>query len=166
MVEEVKIKDMRMLITPYPVFVKKDTPTDEIAKTFIANPNLQSVYVVDEEMKLVGKITLKTLVKNEFKNLVPKEFNYFNALEFVGKKTAEELMISPTCVTDEDTLKIAFVKMYENDLEELPVVDKNQRLIGDISLLELLTMLVEKKEQKEGKEYLSLTSYRPFHRSF
>lgn len=168
MVETVKIKDMRMLVTPYPAFVGKDASTDEIAKVIIANPRLKSVYVVDDKLQLTGKITLKTLIKYEFMDLLPSHFGAldFSALEFVGRKTAEDIMVSPVYVKDDDTLKIAFVKMYENDLEELPVVDENLQLIGNIDLLELLTILIEKKEQKAGKKYLSLTSNRPFYKRF
>ena len=166
MVEAIKIKDMRMLVTPHPAFVKKDASADEIAKTLIANPRLKSVYVVDDKLKLIGKITLRMLIKHEFMELVPRDFSYFYNLDFVGEKTAESLMIGPIYVKDNDTLKTAFVKMYEYDLDELPVVDENLRLIGNIDMLELLTMLIEKKEQKAGKKYLSLKSNRPFYRQF
>jgi CBS domain-containing protein len=166
MVEAIKIKEMRMLVTPHPAFVNKDASADEIAKTLIANPRLKSVYVVDDELKLIGKITLRMLIKHEFMEFVPRDFSYFYNLDFVGKKAAEDLMVSPIYVKDDDTLKTAFVKMYENDLDELPVVDENLRLIGNIDMLELLTMLIEKKEQKVNKKYLSITSNRPFYRQF
>ncbi|RLF57033.1 MAG: hypothetical protein DRN27_08530 [Thermoplasmata archaeon] len=166
MVESVKIKDMRMLVTPYPTFVEKDTSTDDIAKVMIDNPQLRSVYVVDDKLKLIGKITLKMLIKQEFMNLIPSEFVNFGALDFIGNKTAKSFMVSPIDVKDEDTLKTAFIKMYENDLDELPVVDEKNRLIGNIDLLELLTMLIEKKLQISGKEYLSLSSNRPFSMRF
>jgi len=166
MVGEIKIKDMRMLITPYPTFVDKNTSTDEIAKVMIANPGLKTVYVVDEELRLMGGITLKKLIKQEFADLLPNNFEYFGALDFVGKKTAFDLMERLVYVKDDDTLKTAFLKMYENELDELPVVDKNFCLIGNIDLLELLTILIEKKEQKAGKKYLSITVNRPFYKRF
>jgi len=166
MVDAVKIKDMRMLVTPYPAFVGKDASTDDIAKVMIANPRLKSVYVVDDKLKLIGKITLRMLIKYEFMDLIPSGFAHFGALEFVGNKTAEDFMDSPDYIKDEDTLKTAFVKMYENGLDELPVVDEKCRLIGNIDLLELLTILIENKEQRAGKEYLNLTSSRPFYKRF
>lgn len=164
MVESVKIKDMRMLVTPYSGFVNKQASLNDIAKMFIADPSLKSVYVVDDKQKLVGRVTLKTLIKHEFINLIPSSFEYFDALEFIGNKSAQELMTAPVYVKDDDTLKTAFVKMYENDLEELPVVDDDLRLIGNIDLIELLTILIEKKEQKANKNYLRLSINRPFHR--
>lgn len=163
MVESVKIMDIRMLVNPYPVFVEKNASADDIAKMMIANPRLKSVYVVDNKLKLVGRITLKKLIRHEFVNLLPVTFEYFNALDFIGDKTAESLMVSPAYVKDNDTLKTAFVKMYENEFDELPVVDNDLRLIGEIDLLELLTMLIEKKEKKNGKKYLSLNINRPFY---
>ena len=164
MIEEVKIKDMRMLVTPYPAFVEKKASSDDIAKMLIANPNLKSVYVVDDKLKLVGRVTLKKLIKHEFMDLLPNSFGYFDALEFIGDKTADDLMVPPDYVRDNDTLKTAFVKMYENEFDELPVVDKDLHLIGNIDLLELLTILIEKKEKKANKKYLQLTLNRPFHR--
>ena len=106
------------------------------------------------------------LIKHEFIDLLPRNFSYFGVLEFIGKKNAENLMVSPIYVKDNDSLKSAFIKMYENDLDELPVVDEDLKLIGNIDLLELLTMLIEKKEQKSGKKYLNLTSKRPFYGKF
>ena len=163
-VEEIKIKDMRMLVTSYSGFVDKQASLDDIAKMLIANPSLKSVYVVDDKLKLVGRVTLKNLIKHEFVDLLPSSFEYFDALEFIGNKTAEEIMTAPFYVKDDDALKTAFVKMYENDLEELPVVDENLHLIGNIDLIELLTILIEKKEQKANKKYLQLVITRPFHR--
>lgn len=163
MVETVKIKDMRMLVNPYPIFVEKNASADDIAKMLIANPRLKSVYVTDNRLKLIGRVTLKNLIKHEFKNLIPNTFEYFNALDFIGDKTAEDLMTSPVYIEDNDTLKTAFVKMYNMDLDELPVVDNNLHLIGVIDLLELLTILIEKKEKQSGKKYISLISNRPFH---
>ena len=164
MVEYIKIKDMRMLVTPYSGFVKKNASLDDIAKMMIGNPSLKSIYVVDDKQKLIGRVTLRDLIKHEFINLLPSEFEYFNALEFIGNKTAEELMKSPVYVKDEDTLKTAFKKMYEYELEELPVVDEDLLLIGNIDLLELLTILIENKERKSNKKYLQLIINRPFHR--
>jgi CBS domain-containing protein len=73
-------------------------------------------------------------------------------------------MIQSDYVTDNDTLKTAFLKMYEHEFDELPVVDKDNHLIGNIDLLELLTILIEKKEKKNNKKFLQLTLNRPFHR--
>ena len=162
MIEEIKIRDMRTLINPHFVLVEKKSPIDSIAKTFIANQNLKSVYVLDENLKLVGKITLKNLIKNEFINLIPNSFKYLDALEFIGNKTAEELMTTPVYIKDNDTLKTAFIKMHENDLEELPVVDENLHLIGNINLIELLAIVLEKKEQKANNNYLPLDIHSSF----
>ena len=164
MVAKFKIRDIRMLVSPYSGFVNKQASLDDIAKMILANPSLKSVYVIDDKQKLVGRVTLRNLIKHEFLNLIPSSFEYFNALEFIGDKTAEEIMTAPVYVKDDDTLKTAFVKMYENELEELPVVDGNSHLIGNIDLLELLTILIEKKEQKANKKFLRLVINRPFHR--
>jgi len=166
MVQNVKIKDVRMLITPNPGFVWKDASIAAVAKAMIANPDLKTVYVVDEELRLAGVVTLRTLIKYEFMDIAPRAFEYFDAIEFIGKKSAGDIMVPASYVKDEDTLMTAFSRMYENDLAELAVVDDDMRLIGNIDMLELLTMLVEKKEQKAGSKCMSLTVNRPFHKRF
>jgi CBS domain-containing protein len=166
MVDKIKIKDIRMLITPYPSCIFPSATADEIAKSFIANPMLKSVYVVDDKLHLLGVITLKTLIKDEFKKFIPSQYESFLALDFIGKKTAKDLMLPPIYVYDDDILKTAFVKMYENDLNQLPVVDKDKKLIGNIDLLEMLTILIEKKEKKMKSNHLTLTINRPFSRDY
>lgn len=152
MPKSIKIKDMRMLITPYPSFVYEDADMDEIAKAMIANPKTRSVYVVDKELRLIGKITLKMLIKQEFAEIIPlSSTDYFYALDWIGKSCAKDIMVEPVYVHDDDTLKTAFIKMYENELDELPVVDKNLHLIGNIDLLEMLTILLEKKSRRQVK---------------
>ena len=167
MPENIKIKEARMLVTPNPLFVLGDETLDDVAKALIANPGLKTAYVVDDDLQLVGEITLSSLVKQEFKDIIPSSsIDCFNALEFLGNEVAKDIMSRSIFVSDEDTLKTAFVKMYEYGLCELPVVDENKRLKGNIDMLELLAMLIEKKEQKAGKKYLSLTSSRPFYKRF
>ena len=167
MPENIKIKEARMLVTPNPLFVHEDETLDNVAKALIANPRLKTAYVVNDDLQLVGEITLGALVKQEFKDIIPtSSFEYFDALEFIGKDVAKDIMSRSVSVSDEDTLKTTFAKMYEYNLLELPVVDENKRLIGNIDMLELLTILIEKKEQKTGKKYLSLTSSRPFNLHF
>ncbi len=166
MIKEIKIKDMRMLVTPYPTFVDKDATTDDVAKMLIANPRLKTIYVVDNELRLLGGITLKRLIRQEFSDLLPNNFEYFGTLDFIGKNTAFDMIERLVYVKEEDTLKTAFLKMYENELDELPVVDNNLKLIGNIDLLELLTILIEKKEQESGKKFLVITSNRPFNKRF
>ena len=166
MVDEISIKDIRMLITPYPSFVFQSDTADYVAKTFISNPLHKSVYVVDKHLKLVGMITLKNLIKHEFKSLIPTEFESFRALEFIGSKFAKDLMYPPIFVYDNDNLKTTFLKMYTNDLDQLPVVDKNKHLLGNIDLIELMTILIEKKERNANKDFLTLMVSRPFSRGY
>ena len=163
--KQVKIKDMRMLITPHPTFVHKNADADAVAKSMLAEPLLREVYVVDDDMKLLGVITLNALIKHEFADLIPDSLDeeLFSALEFVGKKTAEELMTAPVYVQDTDSLKTAFVKMYERNLDSLPVVDSEHQLTGTIDMLELLMILIEQKEKQAGRNYLELSMQQPFH---
>ena len=59
-----------------------------------------------------------------------------------SKTKAEEIMTQPVFVVKEDEdAKKAFIAMVKKGLNSCPVVDNNNRCIGNISLLELITKL-------------------------
>lgn len=163
--EDVRIRDVRMLVTPRPVFVEKDATADEIAKALIMHPRLKAIYVTDEHMRLEGVVTLERLVQEEFQDMMPlSPSDYFDALQFVGEGTAGGLMEPTSSVTDGDTVAEAFTTMYEESLMELPVVDDDGRLQGTIDMVELLAVLVEEKERRAGNRYVHTVSDTPFTR--
>jgi len=163
MVKGIPIRNFHRIITIQPIIVRKDTPIDEIAKKILTNPRTRSFYVVDDRSRLVGKITLDRLVEQLFGEMIlESEFDTFLAMKMSGKKTAGDIMIKPIYVTFDSVLKDAFIKMYHNKLQELPVVDENLHIVGDLSMIELLAALVEKKEKAKGRDYLKTEVEVPF----
>jgi CBS domain-containing protein len=70
---------------------------------------------------------------------IPVEFiTYYFPLNYGGEATARDIMIPPTYVKDDDSLSDAFRVMFENRLMELPVVDDELHVIGDLNALELI----------------------------
>jgi len=104
---------------------------------------------VDKNKKLKGIIVLKTVLKFAFLESIPEpylDFSYFSSLMSIGPKLkkAEDMMLPPIYVKENNTVKDAFSLMMKNDLEEIPVVDNDLRVIGDLNMLELLELWLKK----------------------
>jgi predicted transcriptional regulator len=58
---------------------------------------------------------------------------------------AYEIMSSEAIFSkDDDDLETVLNRIFENELQEIPIVDDDMKIIGEINLLELLTSWLEK----------------------
>ncbi len=91
---------------------------------------VHSIYVVDKQEKLIGRLSLKDLIvaKNEQKI----SDIYISSVDFVNVN--DEI---------EDVAKI----MQKYDLEAIPVVDENQTLLGRITIDDVVDFIKEEAEK-------------------
>ncbi len=112
---------------------KKITKADHINR---------SAYVVDENNKLIGIITVKELLKVLAVRSgisTGKTPTKGKLLDYVSTDTtAKDIMRSPISVRTTDSLEKALEIFVLHGLEELPVVDENNVVIGDLDAYELL----------------------------
>ncbi len=140
------VKDIMNLITQEFAVVRKEASLSEVLREMLRDPKTQSVYVVNEKDELVGIITLDIALQYLYGQYIPPEYLQFDIslLQGTGVK-AEDIMAPPVYVKEDETLKDAFVKMFRYHLNELPVVDETNHVIGDLHALELIEIGV--KEQ-------------------
>jgi CBS domain-containing protein len=111
-------------------FFKKETKCDTILSTMV-NVNFGSVPIVDEEMRLIGIVS---------------EYDLLDALLTgvdVTNLSAEEIMQHPHSVSiDCPALEIGrFIQ--QNHLIRVPVVDRENRLVGVVARRDLLNGYLE-----------------------
>jgi len=134
------------LISREPIIVREEASVYETVQQVIDARHARSAFVVDEQGKLVGIVTLKDLVEHIFAHRYfrDKKVNG-STFEIVHSENAINLAeADPDCVTPEDPLEEAVQKMIEHGLQELPVVDEVGNVIGDLNLLELLAVWLER----------------------
>jgi len=115
----------------------------DVVDRVLADPRTRSAYVVDDKNKLVGMIGLTQMLaavqgslslfekgrqKSAAKKRVPLPFS------------VEEYMVKPVTVTEDDRLLGALDKMMRHGLEDLPVVDENDALVGELNGFEILLL--------------------------
>lgn len=140
----IKVKNIRKLITKKPTVV---TPKDSIHELVIAltdNPKTRSLYVV-EDGKFQYTISLKDLARLAFPYLIHWEtLGYSTAREFLARKADDVLTSAGVYTKDEEDMETVLTKMFNNGVEELPVLDPKMKVVGEINLLELLAVWVER----------------------
>ncbi len=140
--KRIKVKNVSTLITKEASIVRSDATVMQIAKEIVRDPKTRSVYVADEDNKLLGIIPVINLVEYLFYEYMPDEIFSYKALNLLGDVRAKDIMLPPVYVKETDTLGIAFQKMFSGGFKEIPVVDNNIHIVGDLNILELITVWI------------------------
>ena len=141
--KRITVKSVRNLITKTASIVRKEAGPMEIAKAIVKDPKTRSVYVIDSDRKLLGIIPVINFTEYLFYEYVPDQFLYYKAIKPLEEITAEDIMLPPTYVKESNGLDVAFQKMFSENLKELPVVDDEMHVIGDLNILELVAAWIK-----------------------
>jgi CBS domain-containing protein len=131
-----------------PALVHRDDSLRAVASAMTAHPDMLIACVVGDEGRLLGIIRLKAVADDLFLHLLPEAFlgemfELDNALHYADQlshRTAADIMEEPAYVMPADTVDEAFRRMHARKLLALPLVDEAYRVIGYLSLLELLSL--------------------------
>jgi CBS-domain-containing membrane protein len=135
--------------------VKEEDDLLQVAESMAASLGTHTAAVVDEQGCLVGVIPMHLLLAELYLHVAPEEFlvgmRAFENIEEFGKisraRTAKELMQSPIYLTTEDSARNAFIRMHENKLDSLPVVDKEMRVVACLTRLQLVRLWLHKHQE-------------------
>jgi len=134
----------------------------QVTEAMAANLGTHTAAVVDKEGRLVGIIPMHLLLAELYLHVAPEEFlvgmRAFENIEEFGKisraQKAKELMQPPVYLTTEDSARDAFIRMHENKLDSLPVVDKEMQVVACLTRLQLVRLWLHKHQEwaKGGKD--------------
>jgi len=147
---KIKVRDIRNLITQKASIVHRDDSLLKVAKKIVDDPKTRAVYVVDDNEKLVGIIPVIELVQYLYSEYIPQEYILYRfPILLSGNPKAGDIMLPPVYVHDDEKITDAFIKMFKNNLKELPVVDENMHIIGDLNILEMIVAWIESVENAD-----------------
>jgi len=145
-----KVRDFFKKVTPGVDIVGIDTTVEDIIDIISKNPASRAVYVVDEDEKLVGIISIREILNI----LGAKHLKKRSILVAHGilAKTAADIMRDAESVSPDDDLEDALKVSVIHNLEDLPVVE-NDKVIGDLDCFELIKGITEQhKKMQEGEK--------------
>ena len=156
--KETKVREIRRLITVDPAIVLENERVENVVRMFIDNPVIRAVYVIDDKERLHGIITMQDILKKisiDFSSMASiyseSNFSGYKIASSGNKTTAEDLMDPEIYyVMDDDPIEKAFNLLFSNNAGEIPVVDKGERLIGDLNIIELLVLWHQNHEEEGG----------------
>ena len=126
--------------------VSRVSPLKEVVQTMVAGHRRRVVYVVDEVGALLGAISLDDLKDSIFRFYHETQVGDAlvvtdRLLEIFAAETAEDVMETGLVVCREhESLQEVISRMIEGNLKDLPVLDRDGRLIADLDILCLLEL--------------------------
>ncbi len=152
--KETLVKEIRKLITVEPAIVLENDSIQKIIDIFIGNPVTRAVYVVDKKDSFIGIITIQDILKkisldsHSLSSLYSSPtFTGYNIALSVKDVTAGDIMDPEVYfVHDDDPIEEAFNLLFKNKAGEIPVVDENDKLVGDLNVIELLVLWKQNQE--------------------
>lgn len=145
------VAEVDRLLKVDPTVVRPEWSLEEVAQAFTAKPGNHVLCVVGDEGRLLGVIRARTLFEDLVGRLAPEGLlaevrNLARAIDVartMNAQTARDLMTRPIAVRATDPVREAFIKMYHEVLEGMPIVDEADRLVGYLDMAELLFAWVQ-----------------------
>lgn len=128
-------------------------PLGEVIRRFTRRPELRGIFLVDGERKFVGVITrtdLLDFVKVQLGKSLrhrPLRTLKLRSLYDTAAKDVVHKGSSAAYVRPDDNVAKALDLMTKHDLITVPVVDARGRVMGDLTLLEILSKLVSRSRR-------------------
>jgi CBS domain-containing protein len=97
------------------------------------------VYVLDDKDRLAGVISLGDLVRHVFSRSHVPKIHPRSIISMIVTKTADDIMRRNVLFTTEnEEVGAVLKKMIHANVKEIAVVDVDRRIVGDITMVDLL----------------------------
>lgn len=147
------VRDAYRLVVTNPIVVTKGMGLHDVVDRVLADPRTRSAYVVDDERKLIGMIGLTEMLAaiQGSLSLFEKGRQQPRSKRISLPFSVEEYMVKPVTVTEDDRVLTALERMMKHGLEDLPVIDEHNTLIGELNGFEILLLGSEvMRRQRRG----------------
>ena len=134
------VGDVYELIVKRPTTVARDAKISKIIEGMLENTVSRKVYVIDEEGMLLGMVNTDTILRLiGYRTGVRDKgaLSFYRFLRDTLKERADSVMVKGRTVTKDTKLSSAMRMMIEEHLNDLPVVDADGMLIGELVSQEL-----------------------------
>lgn len=138
---DLSVEDVFEILTEKPIIVKEDSTLKDAVVAITKNSTSRKVYVVDTDGKLKGVITIETLLQHVGYKVGVREagmISFFKFLSSMFDEDITEIMDKPVTVNKRHKVLDALQLMVEYHLNDLPIIDDEDRIIGELHSLDIL----------------------------
>ena len=148
---KIKVKDIMHLIVKKSTTISKDSSLDQLLSKILEDTTSRHVYVVNEGNKLIGSVRLNNTIKYLFPAISLQEntdvFEIGSYMEYSNAQKVEDIMNTVCSYAFDDSMISDVIRiMIREKTNELPVVDKEFRVIGEINVLEIIMYYLKQKK--------------------
>jgi len=116
----------------------------EIITAFARSEHARQVYVVDNEKQLLGVISLGNLTKHLLFHHCSEIVDNLHLISMATSETAADFIDRPVITAHlSETIEPVLERMLSANIKEIPVLDDQERLIGDLTLVDILYLCSE-----------------------
>ena len=153
-IANITVKSIMLYIIKTPTMAKANDKIDDVLKKIIEDPRTRHAYITDNSGKLIGSLRINNIIAYMFPDTVfIEEYGSIPVSSFVdysNAKYVKDIMnTDPSYLFEESTLQEMVQIMLSEKVNELPVVDKELKVIGEVNILELITYYLQKKNVKK-----------------
>ena len=143
--ENTKVAEMVALLKKRRVpIINENANIQEVVDVMISFEPRRLLYVVDDEKKLAGLISLGILARHVFSPSHEPQIHPRFLINMITAETAKDIMKRKTVVaTENEQVGMVLKRMIRTNVHEMPVVDDEKRVVADITLIDLLRFLVK-----------------------
>ena len=139
--KNIKVREAKRELLPDLDLVTPSTDLSKVFEIFKFHTVTRVLFVVDSNGKLMGMINIQTLLKILASASVKQEsLTFFSE---VSARTAEDVMVRPLSLREEDTLEKALQLMVESKTEDVAVMDSAGKMVGTLNCFDILGKLTE-----------------------
>jgi len=140
---KIQVRNIRDLIVKEPAVVKRNAPINEVLEKIIKDTRSRHAYIVDKKNVLIGSIRVNNIIQYLFPTTIlldSSESPHIGSfMEYSSATTAANIMnTNPNFVYEETSLAEMAQIMTREKINELPVVDKDKKIIGEVNILEII----------------------------
>lgn len=126
-----------------PPVINEYSTIQHVIDAMIQFDHSRVVYVQDEAGKLCGAISLGALAKHVFSRSHEPQIHARVLISMITAETAKDIMQKrPVFALKNEEVGSVLKRMIESNAKEIPILDEERRVIGDITMLDLLKFLL------------------------
>lgn len=144
-----KVRDCYQNVTPGVDLVSVDTSIEDLIDIISANTASRSAFVVDDNERLVGIISIREVIEILGAKYLKKRS--FGLAHGILAKIAADIMRDAEFVDIDDDLEEALKIAVLHKFDDIPVVE-NGKVVGDVDCFELVKGI--KEEHKKARRKL------------
>ena len=117
---------------------------EEIVTAMIHFEHSRFLYVVDNDEKLTGTISWGLLARHIFSSRHEPQIHPRFIMSMITAEAAKDIMQkNPVFTTEDELVETLLKKMIRSNVKEIPVLDNEERVIANLTIVDLLRFLIK-----------------------